>query len=169
MDTVIADGFDSTDTSVADGGSIPADKSGFDIGPKTMKLYKAEIAKAKTVIWNGPWHVREAQFAAGTKAIAESVAAVTSKGTVTIIGGGDSQAAIEQMHLSDKVSHVSAGSSTRSSSSKTGTSARSRRPRLNAATPSITVPGRSARRPGTSVFPHVIGTAGCLAGFAMAV
>ncbi|MFT3787001.1 MAG: phosphoglycerate kinase [Tepidisphaeraceae bacterium] len=110
VDTVIADGFDSTDTSVADGGSIPADKSGFDIGPKTIELYKAEIAKAKTVIWNGPMGVFEKpQFAAGTKAIAESVAAVTSKGAVTIIGGGDSAAAIEQMHLSDKVSHVSTG------------------------------------------------------------
>lgn len=110
VDTVVADGFDSTETSVADGGNIPADKSGFDIGPKTRELYAAEIAKAKTVIWNGPMGVFEKpQFAAGTKAVAQAVADATSKGATTVIGGGDSAAAIEQMGLSDKVSHVSTG------------------------------------------------------------
>jgi phosphoglycerate kinase len=110
VDTVIADGIDSAQTSIADGGSIPADKSGFDIGPKTVELYKAEIAKARTVIWNGPMGVFEKpQFANGTRAVAQAVADVTAKGATTVIGGGDSAAAIEQMGLSDKVSHVSTG------------------------------------------------------------
>lgn len=110
VDTVVADGIDSTATSVVEGGQIPADKSGFDIGPKTVAMYKDEIAKAKTVIWNGPMGVFEKpQFAAGTKAVAESCAAATAKGATTIIGGGDSAAAIEQMGLSEKVSHVSTG------------------------------------------------------------
>jgi phosphoglycerate kinase len=91
-------------------GDIPDDMEGFDIGPKTRELYKAEIAKAKTVIWNGPMGVFEKKpFAAGTKAVAQAVADVTSKGATTVIGGGDSAAAIEQMGLSEKVSHVSTG------------------------------------------------------------
>jgi phosphoglycerate kinase len=110
IDTVIADGFDSTETSIAEGGNIPADKSGFDIGPKTVDIYRAALASAKTIIWNGPMGVFEKpQFANGTKQVAMAVAEVTSKGATTIIGGGDSAAAVEQMHLSDKVSHVSTG------------------------------------------------------------
>ncbi len=109
VDTIVAEGFDSTQTQVVSG-DFPDNLSGFDIGPKTIELYKSEIAKAKTVIWNGPMGVFEKpQFASGTKAVADAVAAVTSKGAVTIIGGGDSAAAIEQMHLSEKVSHVSTG------------------------------------------------------------
>jgi len=111
VDTVIADGFDSTETAVAEGGSIPDGKSGFDIGPKTRDAYKAELAKAKTVIWNGPMGVFEKpQFAEGTRAVAQAVADATQQaGATTVIGGGDSAAAIEQMGLSDKVSHVSTG------------------------------------------------------------
>jgi phosphoglycerate kinase len=110
VDTVIADSIDSTATGVADGGNIPDGKSGFDIGPKTIDLYKAEIAKAKTVIWNGPMGVFEKeQFAAGTKAVAFAVADATGKGATTVIGGGDSAAAIEDFKLADKVSHVSTG------------------------------------------------------------
>ncbi len=110
-DTVVADGFDSTETSVVTGGQIPADKSGFDIGPATRAAYAAEIAKAKTVIWNGPMGVFEKpQFAQGTRAVAQAVADATANThATTIIGGGDSAAAIEQMGLSDKVSHVSTG------------------------------------------------------------
>ncbi|HEY1921354.1 MAG TPA: phosphoglycerate kinase, partial [Tepidisphaeraceae bacterium] len=111
LDTVISDKMtDDAQTKIVEG-NIPADMEGFDIGPKTRELYKAEIAKAKTIIWNGPMGVFEKKpFAAGTKAIAEAVAAATSKnGAVTVIGGGDSAAAIEQMGLSDKVSHVSTG------------------------------------------------------------
>ncbi len=110
VDTVVADSMDSTQTSVAGDGSIPADKSGFDIGPKTIELYKAEVAKCKTVIWNGPMGVFEKpQFAEGTRAVAQAVADVTAKGATTVIGGGDSAAAIEQMGLSEQVSHVSTG------------------------------------------------------------
>ncbi len=109
VDTVVAEGMDSAQTQVIVG-DFPDNLSGFDIGPKTIELYKAEIAKAKTVIWNGPMGVFEKQpFAAGTKAVAQAVADVTAKGATTVIGGGDSAAAIEQMHLSDKVSHVSTG------------------------------------------------------------
>ncbi len=110
VDTVVADGIDSASGIVVEG-NIPADKSGFDIGPKTRAMYQSELAKAKTVVWNGPMGVFEkAPFAAGTKAIAEAVAGATQKnGAVTIIGGGDSAAAIEQLGLSEKVSHVSTG------------------------------------------------------------
>lgn len=110
VDTIIADGIDSpTGTAVV--GDFPDDKSGFDIGPKTIALFKAEIAKAKTVVWNGPMGVFEkAPFAAGTQAVANAVAAATQNhGAITVIGGGDSAAAIEQAGLSQEVSHVSTG------------------------------------------------------------
>lgn len=109
VDTVIAETIDSPGGSVVEG-NIPDGMAGFDIGPKTREAYKTEIAKAKTIVWNGPMGVFEkAPFAAGTKAIAEAVAAVTANGAVTIIGGGDSAAAIEDLGLSSKVSHVSTG------------------------------------------------------------
>jgi 3-phosphoglycerate kinase len=111
VDTVISDKMtDDAQTSVVEG-NIPADKEGFDIGPKTQAAYTAEIAKSKTIVWNGPMGVFEKKpFQAGTKAVAEAVADATSKnGATTIIGGGDSAAAIEQFGLADKVSHVSTG------------------------------------------------------------
>ena len=111
VDTVISDKMsDDAVTQIVEG-NIPAHLEGFDIGPKTIKLYEAEIARAKTVIWNGPMGVFEKKpFQAGTKAIALAVAEATSKsGATTIIGGGDSAAAIEQFGLAEKVSHVSTG------------------------------------------------------------
>lgn len=111
VDTVISDKMsDDAVTKIVEG-NIPDDMEGFDIGPKTIAAYQAEIAKAKTVIWNGPMGVFEKKpFAAGTKAVAEAVAKATSdNGATTVIGGGDSAAAIEQMHLSESVSHVSTG------------------------------------------------------------
>src|SRR5271154_6908881 len=111
VDNVISDKMtDDAVTKIVEG-NIPADMEGFDIGPKTQAIYKAEIAKAKTIIWNGPMGVFEKKpFAAGTKAIAEAVAAATSQNhAITIIGGGDSAAAIEQMGLAEMVSHVSTG------------------------------------------------------------
>jgi phosphoglycerate kinase len=111
IDTVISDKMtDDAKTKVIEG-NIPGDMEGFDIGPKTRDAYKKEIAKSKTVIWNGPMGVFEKKpFAAGTKAVAEAVAEATQKSdAITIIGGGDSAAAIEQMGLADKVSHVSTG------------------------------------------------------------
>ena len=110
VDSVIAPSIDSTQTSIVEG-DIPADQAGFDIGPKTCELFKAQVAKAKTVIWNGPMGVFEKpQFAAGTNAIAQAVVDATQKNAaITVIGGGDSAAAIEEAGLSEKVSHVSTG------------------------------------------------------------
>jgi 3-phosphoglycerate kinase len=111
VDTVVSDKMsDDAVTKVVEG-NIPSDLEGFDIGPKTRELYKAEVAKAKTIIWNGPMGVFEKKpFAEGTRAIAQAVADATAKsGAISIIGGGDSAAAIEQMALADKVSHVSTG------------------------------------------------------------
>jgi phosphoglycerate kinase len=111
VDTVISDKMtDDAQTKVIEG-NIPADMEGFDIGPKTRELYKKEIAGAKTIVWNGPMGVFEKKpFAAGTQAVAQAVADATAKsGAVSIIGGGDSAAAIEQMGLAEKVSHVSTG------------------------------------------------------------
>lgn len=108
VDTVCAKEFDNdSESGVFDRDSIPADMMGMDIGPKTVELYKTAIAEAKTVVWNGPAGVFEMpNFASGTKAIAEALA---SSGAVTIIGGGDSAAAVEQFGLADKMTHISTG------------------------------------------------------------
>lgn len=83
---------------------------GLDIGPKTQARYSSIIEKAGTVVWNGPMGVFEwAPFKIGTKHVAEAVANATSRGAVTIVGGGDSAAAIEAFGLSDAISHVSTG------------------------------------------------------------
>ena len=111
VDNVVASEMtDTAQTEIVEG-NIPADLEGFDIGPKTRALYKEEIAKAKTIVWNGPMGVFEKKpFAEGTRVIAQAVADATAKnGAVSVIGGGDSAAAVEQMHLADKVSHVSTG------------------------------------------------------------
>ena len=87
--------------------SIPKDWMGLDIGEKTVELFKGEIEKAATVVWNGPMGVFEMpNFAKGTKAIADALAA--SQAT-TIIGGGDSAAAVRQCGLADKMTHISTG------------------------------------------------------------
>jgi len=87
---------------------IPDGWEGMDIGPKTQILFAEEVAKAKTIIWNGPMGVFEfSNFAAGTRAIASALAANTE--ATTIIGGGDSAAAVQQMGFGDKVSHISTG------------------------------------------------------------
>jgi phosphoglycerate kinase len=111
VDTVVSDKMsDDAQTKVVEG-NIPADLEGFDIGPRTREQYRAEILRAKTVVWNGPMGVFEKKpFQAGTRTVAEAVAEATKKnGATTIIGGGDSAAAIEQFGLADKVSHVSTG------------------------------------------------------------
>jgi phosphoglycerate kinase len=91
-------------------GQIPDGFEGFDIGPKTIELFEKELATAKTVVWNGPMGVFEMPpFDAGTNAVAHALVDATAKGAVTIIGGGDSAAAIEQAGLAEKVSHVSTG------------------------------------------------------------
>ena len=95
------------ETEVVDSDKIPADKQGLDIGPKTAELFAAEVKAAKTVVWNGPMGVFEnPTLAKGTNEVAKALA--ECDGT-TIIGGGDSAAAIKQLGYADKVSHVSTG------------------------------------------------------------
>jgi phosphoglycerate kinase len=90
--------------------NISADKMGLDIGNETIKLFSDELMKSKTIVWNGPMGVFEMDnFAKGTFAIADTLAKATEKGAVTIIGGGDSAAAIAKAGLDEKVSHVSTG------------------------------------------------------------
>ena len=90
--------------------AIPADMAMLDVGPETVKQFAAEIAKAKTVLWNGPMGVFETKpFDTGTRAIADALARATSKGATTIVGGGDSAAAVAEAGLEDKMSHVSTG------------------------------------------------------------
>ncbi len=110
VDTVIAQKMtDDAETKVSEGG-VPEGWEGFDIGPTTIRLFSEKIAGAKTIIWNGPMGVFEKKpFQAGTRAVAQAVADATGHGATTIIGGGDSAAAIEQFGLADKVSHVSTG------------------------------------------------------------
>jgi phosphoglycerate kinase len=89
---------------------IPADKMALDIGEKTIEEFKAIVASSKTVVWNGPMGVFEFDnYADGTNAIAEALVEATTNGAVTVIGGGDSAAAIKKAGLDDKVSHVSTG------------------------------------------------------------
>jgi phosphoglycerate kinase len=111
VDCVVAPEFSNDSPAEAvDVKNIPADKQGLDIGPKTVELFKNEVLNAKTIVWNGPMGVFEFDnFAIGTNAIAEALAETTKKGAVTIIGGGDSAAAIKKAGLEDAVSHVSTG------------------------------------------------------------
>jgi phosphoglycerate kinase len=95
---------------ICDVSATPADQMGLDIGPKTIAAYSAEIAKAKTIVWNGPMGVFEMPaFAKGTLDIAQAVAAATTAGATSIVGGGDSVAAVHQSGVSSKISHISTG------------------------------------------------------------
>ncbi len=90
--------------------NIPDGWLGLDIGPESIKKFSAVIEQAKTILWNGPMGVFEmSHFAGGTKAIADAMAAATSKGAFSLVGGGDSVAAINQFQMQDKVSYVSTG------------------------------------------------------------
>lgn len=108
VDNVVATEIsDEVETKVVGIDDIPEEYIGLDIGPKTIDLYRQEIAIAGTVVWNGPVGVFEySNFAKGTKAIAEAMA---SSDAITIIGGGDSAAAVEKFGLEEKMSHVSTG------------------------------------------------------------
>ncbi|ADI65646.1 phosphoglycerate kinase [Trichormus azollae] len=110
-DIVAADKFapDANATTVSID-NIPADGMGLDIGPDSVKVFQAALADCKTVIWNGPMGVFEFdKFAAGTEAIAHTLAEIGKIGTTTIIGGGDSVAAVEKVGLADQMSHISTG------------------------------------------------------------
>ena len=108
VDTVIADKFaPDANAKVVASGEIPDGWQGLDIGPETVKLYCDAVADAGTVIWNGPMGVFEFdKFAVGTKAVVE---ALSKTGAITIIGGGDSAAAVQQLGYADKMTHISTG------------------------------------------------------------
>ncbi len=111
VDCTIAEKFENTpakkNVSVD---AIPQGWVGMDIGPKSIELFRGEIVKAKTVVWNGPMGVFEMDnFVAGTRSVADSLVEATKNGAATIVGGGDSAAAIAKFGLEDKVSHVSTG------------------------------------------------------------
>ncbi len=111
VDVVVADEFKNDSPSqIVSVDNIPADKMGLDIGPKTIDLFKQQLLKSNTIVWNGPMGVFEMDnFAKGTFEIAKVLADATAKGATTIIGGGDSAAAITKAGLDKKVSHVSTG------------------------------------------------------------
>lgn len=110
VDHVCAEGFSEEGTIKTFENEIPAGWMGLDIGPKSVIRYTDAIKNAKTVIWNGPMGVFEmARFSKGTFAMADALVDATSKGAFTVVGGGDSVAAITQAGLADQVSHVSTG------------------------------------------------------------
>ena len=112
VDTVVAASFPDPidahiETEVVCSDSIPADKMGLDIGPKTRELFAEAVKAAKTVIWNGPMGVFENdELAKGTIAVAQALA---DSDATTIVGGGDSAAAVEKLGFADKITHISTG------------------------------------------------------------
>ncbi len=93
-----------------DGEAVPEGLMGLDIGPKTIELFRKKILGARTIVWNGPLGMFEkSAFAKGTMEVAKALAEATAKGAITIVGGGDSAAAVAKAGLADKVSHVSTG------------------------------------------------------------
>lgn len=111
VDAVIADKFSNdADTKLCNATEIPMGWMGLDIGPESISNFHRIILASKTILWNGPMGVFEMErFENGTKELAKSVAEATSKGSFSLIGGGDSVAAINKYHLTDKVSYVSTG------------------------------------------------------------
>jgi phosphoglycerate kinase len=110
VDHVLAQSPDSATTQVADISSTPEGWMGLDVGPKTIELFGNEISRARTIVWNGPLGMFEKPaFAQGTLAMARAVAAATKTGATSIIGGGDSVAAVEQSGVAAQISHISTG------------------------------------------------------------
>jgi phosphoglycerate kinase len=111
VDAIAADNF-SNDANklICKVNEIPIDYMGLDIGPETEKIYADIISHSKTILWNGPMGVFEmSNFEHGTKSVAEAIVTATSKGAYSLIGGGDSVAAINKYQLAEKVSYVSTG------------------------------------------------------------
>jgi phosphoglycerate kinase len=89
---------------------IPQDKMGLDIGPRTVELFEQHILAARTIFWNGPMGVFEIDaFAKGTEGVARAVARTSERGATSVIGGGDSVAAVRKLGLEDEMSHISTG------------------------------------------------------------
>jgi len=111
VDSVIANKFsEDADTQIADNDHIEKGWMGLDIGRDSINLFSQTILESKTILWNGPMGVFEMEkFQRGTKAIAEAIAKATQNGAYSLVGGGDSVAAVNQFHLADKVSYVSTG------------------------------------------------------------
>lgn len=111
IDSIIADKFDKdANTDVSNNNSIKDGWMGLDIGPQASEVFSKTIEKSKTILWNGPMGVFEMEkFAAGTKAVADAVVKATNNGAFSLIGGGDSAAAVNQFGYNDKVSYVSTG------------------------------------------------------------
>jgi phosphoglycerate kinase len=111
VDTIIADAFSpEANTSDVKSGNIPSDWMGLDIGPETSKLFSDVIKNSKTILWNGPMGVFEmTKFEVGTKAVAVAVVESTKNGAFSLIGGGDSAAAVSKFGFEDQVSYVSTG------------------------------------------------------------
>jgi phosphoglycerate kinase len=111
VDAVIADKFgNDANTNVCPTGEIPEGWMGLDIGPETIKIFREVVLKSKTILWNGPMGVFEmSSFENGTHDIGNAIADATADGAFTLVGGGDSVAAVNQFGLADKVSYVSTG------------------------------------------------------------
>jgi len=110
VDTVCGKEFkEDTETKICEG-AIPEGWEGLDIGPKTVEMFKKILLGAKTIVWNGPVGVFEMKpFANGTFSLAQAIADATSKGAISVIGGGDSASAIKKAGLKDKMTHISTG------------------------------------------------------------
>lgn len=111
IDSVVADDFNNeANTQIAMNSNIPAGWMGLDIGPQAAEVFSQVIKKSKTILWNGPMGVFEMEnFASGTKTVAEAIVNATNEGAFSLIGGGDSAAAVNQLGYGDAVSYVSTG------------------------------------------------------------
>jgi phosphoglycerate kinase len=111
VDAVVSTSLDAPQSAHSvDRNAIPADEAMFDIGPKSARQFAEQIRDAQTVVWNGPMGVFETKpFDAGTRAIASAMAEATRHGATTIVGGGDSAAAVAELGLEGDMSHVSTG------------------------------------------------------------